>query len=234
MVGRTNASAGSGGGSAFLAYLQVATDPNAVITAVNLAGDTFSGTADSSGSLVLSITASGTYTVTETDGGVETIVIADNGETYTLSVIAFNGEVIINGEAVAIMSALAHDYSNSFGSWTGIVPTISYAGSGQDCVLNVTVGQAERSGVYVTNYVDISSYTYMRFRYKTSRYNGSVRVIAIDEQAQIIEISGATAETNLYVETFNFPSTIDKTKKYRLGVLVYGGATFYINNLIVG
>ncbi|MBR6836020.1 MAG: hypothetical protein IKM72_08480, partial [Oscillospiraceae bacterium] len=62
MEGITNAVIGSGGGgSAFLAYLQVATDPNAVITAVNLAGDTFSGTADSTGALVLNITEPGTY-----------------------------------------------------------------------------------------------------------------------------------------------------------------------------
>ena len=97
MIGRTNVGGGGGSGSSFLAYLQVTTDPNAVITAVNLAGDTFSGTADNTGSLVLNITEPGTYTVTETNGGAETIVVSDYGETYMVEVYAFDGSLIDRG-----------------------------------------------------------------------------------------------------------------------------------------
>ena len=106
-LGITNASTG-GGGSTFSATLQIATDPNAVITSVNLAGDTFSGTADNSGALNLTITEPGTYTVTETDGGVESIVIADNGEIYTLTVIAFNGTMIEAGDTAISFESIAY------------------------------------------------------------------------------------------------------------------------------
>lgn len=98
MIGRTNVGGGGGSGSSFLAYLQVTTDPNAVITAVNLAGDTFSGTADNTGSLVLNITEPGTYTITETGGGTGTVVVADDGETYSITVVGFDGYIVKDGE----------------------------------------------------------------------------------------------------------------------------------------
>ena len=94
MIGKTNV---GGGGSNFVAYIAVATDPNALISAVNLAGDVFTGTANSSGSLVLTVRNPGTYTLSETGGGTGSVVVSDYGVTYSVSVYYFGGYFIRNG-----------------------------------------------------------------------------------------------------------------------------------------
>lgn len=108
MIGRTNV----GGGGNWYAYIQVSTDPNAQISVVNLHGDAFSGTADNTGALLLTVTASGTYTVTETGGGTATVVVSDYGVTYSVSVYFFGGYFIRNGLFTAYEM-------EGLGIWTG-------------------------------------------------------------------------------------------------------------------
>lgn len=221
MTGRTNAVVAGGGGSAFLAYLQVATDPNAVITAVNLAGDTFSGTADSTGALVLNITEPGTYTVTETDGGVETIAIADNGATYTLSVISFNGEVIING-AVAVssgMSALAWETQYS----SGVTPSISQGSTSGDTTIVATVTNG--SGVYITtNAFSLANFSQIVCK---GLKNANGVIVLLEEDA--VAGTAPTVQYNILYNSYqelslslSNSSYYDSSKKYRIGVWLQG------------
>lgn len=95
-VGMTNAVIGSGGTN-FIAYIQISTDPNAQISVVNLHGDAFSGTADNTGALLLTVTAPGTYTVSETGGGTASVLVIDYGVSYLVSVYAFDGTLIDRG-----------------------------------------------------------------------------------------------------------------------------------------
>lgn len=121
MVGKTNVGGGGGSGSNFLAYIQVTTDANAQISAVNPHGDTFVGTANSSGSLILTVTAPGTFTVSETDGGTATVDVINYGVAYSVSVFAFTGYFITDGLFTASMDASALGWASG-----GIVaaPTI--------------------------------------------------------------------------------------------------------------
>lgn len=221
MVGRTNVGGGGGSGSSFLAYLQIATDPNAVITAVNLAGDTFSGTADNTGSLVLSITEPGTYTVTETDGGVETIAVADNGATYTLSVISFNGEVIISG-AVAVssgMSALAWETQYS----SGVTPSISQGSTSGDATIVATVTNG--AGVYITtNAFSLANFSQIVCK---GLKNGNGIIVLLEEDA--VAGTAPTVQYNILYNSYqelslslSNSSYYDSSKKYRIGVWLQG------------
>lgn len=223
-VGKTNASTGTA--SAFSAVLQIATDANAHITAVNLAGDTFSGTANGSGDLNLTITQPGTYTVTETDGGVESIAIADNGETYQLTVIAFTGSVISDGTAIVSMTALAMDYS----IYTGSAPTISTSSYG-DTPLLVSTESGSYSGFYgTTNYFSLADYSYAKIRYYAS---GQVRLVAIDEDDQVTDIVRLSQESMPSSEITYSISSLDRTMKYRIGFVHVGSSAIRINNFFL-
>jgi len=222
MVGRTNASTG-GGGSAFLAYLQVATDPNAVITAVNLAGDTFSGTADSAGALVLNITEPGTYTVTETDGGVETIAIADNGETYTLVVTA--GSLIRNGAAIATFEAVGYNYL----SYTGQAPTITSTQFSGENVIQVEEANGNYSGMYrTTKTYDISSFSVLVFR-GCAVTGSSNYILIMDENGTTYNYG--TIPANSITEARYSLSNLDKTKTYKFGLWCMNLCKAYITDL---
>ena len=223
MVGRTNASTGTGGGTAFEAYIQITTDANASITAVNLAGDTFSGTADNTGALVLTVTEPGTYTVTETDGGVETVIVADNGETYQITVIAFDGYIITSAQVVvgSGMSALAYSY----GGYTGTIPQVDTTTVSGTSTIRAQVSGTAASGLYVTTgYFDLSNYTKVRVQYQR---RGQVKIVAVDQTDQLVEIQSLTSES-LTTAVYNL-SGLDNTKKYRFGVLLLNGQ-FYVAN----
>ena len=219
-LGITNASTG-GGGSTFSATLQIATDPNAVITAVNLAGDTFNGTADSSGSLILTITEPGTYTVTETDGGVESIIIADNGATYTLTITAFDGNMIVGGIVVVENGFYTEGYSYS--TYTATAPTIT------NNIPDSRIGNSIRvtlngglSGIYVmTDLVSISSFSDLSYVAYTDTSTGKYsKAIAIDENDNLTELGSLPP---YYQATGTFAlSNLDSSKKYRFGVWSYG------------
>lgn len=223
MVGRTNVGGGGGSGSSFLAYLQVATDPNAVITAVNLAGDTFSGTADNTGSLVLNITEPGTYTVTETDGGVESIAIADNGATYTIVVTA--GSLIRNGVAIATFEAVGYDYL----SYTGQAPTITSAQFSGENVIQVDEASGNYSGMYrTTRTYDISSFSALVFR-GCAVTGGSNYILIMDNDGRTYNYG--TIPSNTMAEARYTLSGLDATKTYRFGLWCMNLSKAYIADL---
>lgn len=219
-LGRTNAGNGSGGGgSAFSATLQVATDANAVITAINLAGDTFSGTANSSGSLTLTITEPGTYTVTETDGGVESIVIADNGATYTLEVTAFDGTMIYDGAKEVLFSSV-----NVTGS--GFISASTTTFSGENA-LWIKETSNNGSAQYVTSeWYDITEYNSLILR-GCRATSLTTYIITVDEQNNMTYIAQLSS---LNTNTITL-SGYDKTKKYRFGVLLANGNNVYIMSM---
>ena len=79
--------------SYFSATLKVTSDSGATVTAMN-GTKTFSGTVPTSGVLFLTITASGTYTVTATKSGETTdpvsVAITTSGQTYSVECLFFN------------------------------------------------------------------------------------------------------------------------------------------------
>lgn len=104
MIGKTNVG-GGGGSSSFTAYIQITTDPSASITAVNLAGDTYSGTADNTGSLTLTVHNPGTYTLTESYSGMTatgTVVVPDINQYYATTILTWNGELYDHGDEFSL------------------------------------------------------------------------------------------------------------------------------------
>ena len=222
MVGRTNVSIGGGGGSAFLAYLQIATDPNAVITAVNLAGDTFSGTADSAGSLVLNITEPGTYTVTETDGEVRSIIIADNGGIYSITLHAFDGNFIVSGVVVVDggMTSVGYSYEGKF----AVAPTITTSTIVSETAILQQQPSNGGSGIYRTSSRFYKgNYSSIRIRYIATHSSSAVTyyktyVVAIDED-NVMTIIGTMNDSSSYTISSFSLSGLDSNSKYYFGIL---------------
>ena len=218
MIGRTNV---GGGGAQFRATLEITTDPNAVITATNPAGDSCSGTADSSGELTMTIKAPGTYTVEETDGGTETVVIADNGEIYLLTVNAFDGNFIVNGHAVVETEAIPYQFS----TYTGQAPTVSETYDSNRYVVYME-SAAGKSGIYLMkSFVSIADYTDVSITgWGSSTSAAVVKFVLVDENNNLVEIAESTNNRIDSVVQYSL-SSIDKTKKYKFGVLLYGVAS---------
>lgn len=217
MVGRTNVSIGGGGGSAFLAYLQVATDPNAVITAVNLAGDTFSGTADGTGALVLNLTASGTYTVTSADGGRGTVAVIDSGETYMVEVKAFSGTFIENGVIITPFTSIPVSGS--------VVPTVTATIVSGENAIDVEQGVGNSVTWLTEDAVYISDYSTIEFRgYKVSQYN--VFIQAFDENGTY-ERNITAVLTSLGNVSASL-SNLDSTKKHKFGITLGSSSSVVI------
>ena len=223
-LGITNASTGGGGGSNFSATLQIATDANAVITAVNLAGDTFSGTANSSGSLTLTITEPGTYTVTETGGGVKNIVIADNGETYTVEVTAFDGVFINNGTIVITNGLITFGDSSGAYGYSSEAPTVSNTSLGGNSVVLIYKAGSSSAG-YCTSrdYVDKTSFSSLSITARAT--TGNVVVVAINEDTgTVTNIGSITSSAGSTLEGYSFSIT-GLSGKYRFGFREYGVST---------
>lgn len=199
MIGKTNV----GGGTQFSATLEVATDPTAIITAVNPAGDTFGGTADSNGELTLVMNKPGTYAVTETGGGTGYIVIADDGETYSITVYAFSGTFIENGEQIVRFESYIISGS--------AVPTTSKTTIYGNDALNISIASGS-SAVYRSEAVDISTYNAI------SVIGVAPGVYAYDEQNNETYLGSLDS----YGERNFALSGLDKTKKYKFGVYVSG------------
>lgn len=221
MVGRTNASTG-GGGSAFLAYLQVATDANAQITAVNLAGDTFSGTADSTGALVLNITASGTYTVTETDGEVLSIVIADNGGIYSITLHAFDGNFIVSGVVVVDGGMTSAGYS--YDGKTPVAPTITTSTIVSETAILQRQPANNGSGIYRTSSRFYKgNYSSIRIRYIANHTSSAITyyqtyIVAFDEDNVMTTLGTMYNQSSYTISSFSL-SGLDSSKKYSFGIL---------------
>ena len=209
MLGRTNA---GGGGSSFSATIEVTTDANAVITAVNLAGDTFSGTADSNGELTLVVNKPGTYTVTETDGGEKIVYVIDDGASYTVEVYAFDGTFIADG-----IRRVDFEYVLLSG---GTPPTVTTRIINNLTVLEVAQPTNTASIFRTSEAVDISGYTKIRVRCDTN--SSYIYIAAFDEQdnqTNIISLPSGylTSETGI--------TSLDSTKKYKFGVQLNSGWT---------
>ena len=223
MVGRTNAGHAGGGGTAFEAYIQVVTDASASITAVNLAGDTFTGTADATGALVLTVTAPGTYTITEIDGGEETVVVADYGETYQVTVLAFNGVLIDGANQYGEFTALAYAYNN----YAATVPNVDYDTSAVPNYIHISISQ-NRSGVYKSGiYVDLTGYDYLKFN---AAFGNNIQVRLIDESDVITSIWSSSYPGDSQFHNITVSVTA-LTGKRKVEILVYNGAHFYVSNM---
>lgn len=209
MVGRTNV----GGGSSFSATVEITTDSNATITLTNLAGDTFSGNADSSGDLTIVVNKPGTYTVTETGASTtKTVVIADDGETYITEIYAFDGTFIADG-----VQQVNFETQIVSGNDPVVVATRTI---GDLTVLEVSQ-PVNSSSIYRTaEFVDIREYTKIRVRcYRSSSY---IYISAFDEQGNQIVIGSPASD---YMTTEMGITSLDSTKKYKFGVQLNSGWT---------
>ncbi len=219
MIGRTNV----GGGSQFSATVNITTDPNATITMTNLAGDTFSGIANSSGSLTLVVNKSGTYTVTETDGGTDIVVVADNGETYQATIFGFDGNFIVNGHAATQASALPYPYS----TYTAQAPTVTETYNSSRYVVQIET-PAGCSGIYLMNsFVYFSDYTTLSVTgWGASTAAAVAKFVFVDEEDNLYEI--AECRNNNLDSVVSYPlsaASIDPTKRYKFGIWQYGAAS---------
>jgi len=148
---------GSGGGfGSFAATLNVTTSAGATVSATSTSsGKTFSGTAGINGVCSLAIKAPGTYAITATlDGAIATgsIVVADNGYTYNLTVLFWNGEL--------------YDAGNEFPELTGgwITHTMDTGGSSvTKQASSILIDKVQWYGnIRTANMVDISDASAIR------------------------------------------------------------------------
>lgn len=175
MVGRTNV---GGGGSTFSATLQITTDANATIVAVNPAGNRFTGTANSSGSLSLTINKPGTYTVTATSGSTSasgTVAVADNEGTVAFTLYTWNGQLYYRGNEyeeytggwIASNSYIYNPYSK-----TGTTATLEKGSSSMvaewDLASLSRVAYHYATGVRITDTFDITDYDTLTIVYEGS------------------------------------------------------------------
>lgn len=179
--GRTNAGHGGGSSWSWYAYIQVSTDANASITATNPAGNTYTKQANSSGSVIFTVAYPGTYTISETGATSKTVVVADYGVAYPVSIYvpAPTGDYIIkNG--------------------------VSYNGGGYDVYLSPTAARPlnsnvsyetpfVQSGVSRTNPVTGATENFLLFQLGNSNVGGSLHdIYKID----------VTGKTKLYINMF--------------------------------
>ena len=166
-TGRTNAWISSGGGgSNFVAYIQVSTDANAQISAINLHGDVFTGTANSSGALTLTVTEPGTYTVSETGGGTATVAVIDYGVSYSVAVYMFNGYLIKDGYFETQMVAKAAVWG---ASGEGTMPTttegVYFTSRFGDSYTGIEIATSlanSQSVIASSQKIDVTNYDYMK------------------------------------------------------------------------
>lgn len=144
MLGRTNAGVNSTA-SQWYAFIQVSTDANAVITAVNPAGNSYTKTADGTGSCIFIVAYPGTYTISETGAQSQTAVVADYGVTYSVSIYlpAPTGTYIIQGgnyqvnmsRAAAVPISYSHISQNTPYVSTGVSKTNPVTGVTENWLL---------------------------------------------------------------------------------------------------
>jgi len=221
MTGRTNASISSGVGSDFVAYIQVATDANASITAVNLHGDTFTGTADNTGALTLVVTAPGTYTVIETGGGTTTVDVINYGASYSISVVAFDGILVSNGATLVPFQSMGlTGYAYNPG-----IPTIDYyqvteSGNVYNAIM---VKNTDTSNSRASAYVTQTAYNLGTFSnvVLTGEYGEEINKIILVQEGTTTDQYSSRIDGSWGNYTLSL-STVDKTKKYYIGVCVIG------------
>ena len=235
MVGRTNAG-GGGSASQWYAYIQVSTDANAIITAVNQAGNSYTRTADSSGSLIIVVGYPGTYTISRTGATSQTVVVADYGVAYPVSIYAaFTGKLIENGvEVVPFDGEAITSYS-----LPQKIPTITHevtvsGGISYNCVgAELTNGAGMylcRTPVSISNFTKISVVAEMLTTY-------SFGVCVVEEGVTGVPSKTLSFGSDLgvmYTRELAFSTYgINTSKKYRFGIYIsdYINAKGYIHSL---
>ena len=167
MIGRTNVG-GNAPASLWYAYIQVSTDANAVITAVNPAGNSYTKTADENGSAIFIVAYPGTYTISETGATSQTVVVADYGVAYSVSIHVPEPAgyyLIKNGNpqesftrAGAVPSSYSVQHEQPFIS-TGITKANPITGNMENWVL-FQLESSNAGGYYgAVNSVDLTGYT---------------------------------------------------------------------------
>ena len=209
MIGKTNV---GGGGSNFIAYIAVSTDPNAQISAVNLAGDVYTGTASASGSLLLPVRNPGTYTVSETGAGTATVVVSDYGAAYSVSLYLFVGNIISDGEIVVNGGMFTEGYP--YYNYNGVAPSITGSSreQGYDCI--ITAMPSSGSGFWITNNAfDISEYNSLFLRASTQHEQ---LVIGVSETEEEVITLASFANSNMSEIEASLENLV-KTRKYKIG-----------------
>ena len=227
--GRTNAGHSGGSSWSWYAYIQVSTDANASITATNPAGNTYTKQANSSGSVIFTVAYPGTYTISETGATSKTVIVADYGVIYPVSINipTFDGKLINDGVAVVSYSAGGMSGTN-LSQRTPSLASLSH--EGYNCIL-VSIGSSG-AGMYVsTNAYSISGYSNLVL---IGQYGeSSCGMVAVLEGETTAPAKKQYLQTTSFA-TFNMSlSDLDSTKKYKFGVFVQSGseAAIWVNSL---
>lgn len=225
MVGRTNAG-GGGSASQWYAYIQVSTDANAIITAVNPAGNSYTRTADSTGALTIVVSYPGTYTISETGATSQTVVVADYGVVYsvTIHISTFNGILINDGVEVVQFKAMGVTGYNYTAKAPSIIHTsVSVSGNLYNIVYP---GLSNGAGAYVSEEAyDLTGYSSLVM---TGRYGQGVNsIILIQENGTTDSYADTLSATSWNNYSLSL-STVDKTKKYHCGIEIMSSGTAYI------
>ena len=234
MIGRNNVG-GGGSSSAWYAYIQVSTDANAIITAVNPAGNSYTRTADSTGSLIIVVGYPGTYTISETGTTPQTVVVADYGVAYpvTIHIPTFNGTFINNGAEAVEFSKYEYTYSYYSGRTPFTLENMYYTAGGI-AYSTVFIEQASGgSGLYITT----SAYDRSGFNSLTCKgikSNGTYYPVAVDKNS--LTIKGQWQSMSSTWGDLTLPlSVLDDHGEYRFGILAIGSeqssASCYLNSL---
>ena len=230
MIGRTNV--GGGNAEQWYAAIVVTTDANASITAVNPRGNSYTRQADSSGSLTILVAYPGTYTISETGATSQTVVVADYGVSYPVSIYAvpvFTGVLINDGsEQVSFKSMGITGFNPPSKPLTISYNTILVYGDSYN-IVNAAITDSSNggAGAYVTQEAyDLSGYTALNM---IGRYgDGSNRLIIIQENQTSITAFGNISTANWGTFYLALTTGIDLTKKYHCGIAVIDSNAAYM------
>lgn len=234
MIGRTNVG-GNAPASLWYAYIQVSTDANAVITAVNPAGNSYTKTADENGSAIFIVAHPGTYTISETGATSQTVVVADYGVAYTVSIHVpiFNGTLINNGTETVDFSEYAYHYSSYDERSPYILQNMVYTVGGTSYNTVYIEQVSGYSGLYIsTNAFNRSGYSNLIA--KGIKSNGDFYPVAVSKNSLTIQALSYPMSNSWGDITVSL-SGLDDDGEYRFGILAVGSslstATCYLNSL---
>ena len=235
MIGRTNAGISGGSSSTWYAYIQVSTDANAIITAVNPAGNSYTKTADSTGSAIFIVAYPGTYTISETGATSKTVVVADYGVAYPVSIYipTFNGILIADGVEMVSFTTVGKEFSNMGGVAPVVVGSIIYYDAGQSYNVRYATETYNKSGMYLTtNSYDLSQFSSYEFIGTTQ--SGTNYFCIIEENSLDVVDQGTISYTN--ITRLSRSINVDRTKRYRFGFWMIANTssgdigTIYVNS----
>ncbi len=218
MKGRVNAL--SGRGSSFIAYLLITTDGDAQITAVNTVGDSYSGTADSTGSLTLTVYNYGVYTITVVGTGTQTTVsVAENGQYYNIAITTWDGELYDAGNEYAFKTGgWIAEQGRAYPQYTSIVPTIQKLSDR----MVIRVSPNARIGAVITSdTIDITDYSTLYvtcsndYYHPGSSFMGYIEYYLVDSQGNFSAPTGFSFD-NTSTMTFNL-NIANYSGDYRIG-----------------